>query len=235
MTVISSIKGNAMNRLNSLALALTLSALYVAGSWAADSAAPASEVTIAQQQAAAQVDSNRVWLREQEKRSADLHQNTSVPEFLRNQPPRSLAQDDQSFINQLAAKQRQDATEQPAEGALYFVSFAIPEEGMRRMLQEARRFGIPATLRGMVNGDMRETVQRVQKLVEAGGIDGVQIDPQPYTQYDVTAVPALVVRCAAGFDVVRGNLLMAQALKKVAKDGDCAATAQALLDKAGVK
>lgn len=181
------------------------------------------------------MDSNRAWLREQEKRSADLHQNTPVPEFLRNQPPRSLSQDDQSFIDQLAAKQRQDATEQPAEGALYFVSFAIPEEGMRRMLQEARRFGIPATLRGMVNGDMRETVLRVQKLVEAGGIDGVQIDPQPYTQYDVTAVPALVVRCAAGFDVVRGNLLMAQALKKVAKEGDCAATAQALLDKAGVK
>ncbi len=195
----------------------------------------ADSVATAQQQAIVQVDSNRAWLREQEKRSADLHQNTPVPEFLRNQPPRSLAQDDQSFIDQLAAKQRQDAAEQPAEGALYFVSFAIPEEGMRRMLQEARRFGIPATLRGMVNGDMRETVQRVQKLVEAGGIDGVQIDPQPYTQYGVTAVPALVVRCAAGFDVVRGNLLMAQALKKVAKDGDCAAAAQALLDKAGVK
>ncbi|HGM4777389.1 TPA: type-F conjugative transfer system pilin assembly protein TrbC [Serratia marcescens] len=191
----------------------------------------ADPVATAQQQAAVQVDSNRAWLREQEKRSADLHQNTPVPEFLRNQPPRSLAQDDQSFIDQLAAKQRQDAAEQPAEGALYFVSFAIPEEGMRRMLQEARRFGIPATLRGMVNGDMRETVQRVQKLVEAGGIDGVQIDPQPYSQFGITAVPALVVRCAAGFDVVRGNLLMAQALKKVAKDGDCAATAQALLDK----
>ncbi len=191
----------------------------------------AGPVATAQQQATVQVDSNRAWLREQEKRSADLHKNTPVPEFLRNQPPRSLAQDDQSFIDQLAAKQRQDAAELPAEGALYFVSFAIPEEGMRRMLQEARRFGIPATLRGMVNGDIRETVQRVQKLVEAGGIDGVQIDPQPYTQYGVTAVPALVVRCAAGFDVVRGNLLMAQALKKVAKDGDCAATAQALLDK----
>ncbi|MGP3122689.1 type-F conjugative transfer system pilin assembly protein TrbC [Serratia nevei] len=186
----------------------------------------ADPVATAQQQATVQVDSNRAWLREQEKRSADLHQNTPVPEFLRNQPPRSLAQDDQ-----LATKQRQDAAEQPAEGALYFVSFAIPEEGMRRMLQEARRFGIPATLRGMVNGDMRETVQRVQKLVEAGGIDGVQIDPQPYTLFGVTAVPALVVRCAVGFDVVRGNLLMAQALKKVAKDGDCAAMAQALLDK----
>ncbi|WP_245393418.1 type-F conjugative transfer system pilin assembly protein TrbC [Serratia bockelmannii] len=191
----------------------------------------ADPVATAQQQATVQVDSNRAWLREQEKRSADLHQNTPVPEFLRNQPQRSLAQDDQSFIDQLAAKQRQDAAEQPAEGALYFVSFAIPEEGMRRMLQEARRFGIPATLRGMVNGDMRETVQRVQKLVEAGGIDGVQIDPQPYSQFGITAVPALVVRCAAGFDVVRGNLLMTQALKKVAKDGDCAATAQALLDK----
>lgn len=191
----------------------------------------ADPVLTAQQQAAVQVDSNRAWLREQEKRSSDLHKNTPVPDFLRNQPPRSLSQDDQSFIDQLAAKQRQAADDQPAEGALYFVSFSIPEEGMRRMLQGARRFGIPATLRGMVGGDMRETVQRVQKLVEAGGIDGVQIDPQPYSEFGVTAVPALVVRCAAGFDVVRGNLLMEQALKKVAKDGDCAAVAQALLDK----
>ncbi|HBH6890264.1 TPA: type-F conjugative transfer system pilin assembly protein TrbC [Serratia marcescens] len=192
-------------------------------------------VSTTQQQAAVQVDSNRAWLRDQEKRSSDLHKRTPVPEFLRNQPPRSLAQDDQSFIDQLAAKQRQDTENQPTEGALYFVSFSIPEEGMRRMLQEARRFGIPATLRGMVNGDMRETVQRVQKLVEAGGIDGVQIDPQLYTQFGVTAVPALVVRCAAGFDVVRGNLLMEQALKKVTKDGDCAGVAQALLNKAGIK
>jgi conjugal transfer pilus assembly protein TrbC len=220
-----------VNKHNFFALVLTFSTTCMAGSWAADSVAPAGEVTIVQQQAAVQVYSNREWLREQEKRSAELHKNTPVPEFLRNQPPRSLAQDDQSFIDQLAAKQHKDAAEQPAEGALYFVSFAIPEDGMRRMLQEARRFGIPATLRGMVNGDMRETVQRVQKLVETGGIDGVQIDPQPYSQFGITAVPALVVRCASGFDVVRGNLLMEQALKKVVKDGDCAATAQALLDK----
>lgn len=174
----------------------------------------------------AEEDANRAWLREQERRSADLPVATARPAFLRPQVP--LASDDQRFIDRQADGQR------PAENAVYFVSFSLPLEGLSAMLQETRRFGIPATLRGMVNSDMRETVQRVMALVKNGGVDGVQIDPQLFHTFGIQSVPALVVQCERGFDVIRGNLHIEDGLRRIANDGDCAPVAQALLDKAGV-
>lgn len=180
----------------------------------------------------AEGDADRAWLREQERRSADLHVATERPAFLRPQVP--LAPDDQRFIDRLAEKRRQADGQRPAENAVYFVSFSLPLEGLASMLQETRRFGIPATLRGMVNNDMRETVQRVMALVKNGGADGVQIDPQPFHTFGIQSVPALVVQCERGFDVIRGNLHIEDGLRRIASDGDCASVAQALLDKAGV-
>lgn len=181
----------------------------------------------------AEEDAERAWLREQERRSADLPGATERPAFLRPQVP--LASDDQRFIDRLAEKSRQAGGERPpAENAVYFVSFSLPLEGLSPMLQETRRFGIPATLRGMVNNNMLETVQRVMALVKNGGADGVQIDPQPFHTFGIQSVPALVVQCERGFDVIRGNLHIEDGLRRIANDGDCAPVAQALLDKAGV-
>ncbi|MGM1332294.1 type-F conjugative transfer system pilin assembly protein TrbC, partial [Klebsiella michiganensis] len=80
-------------------------------------------------------------------------------------------------------------------GALYFVSFSIPEEGLKRMLHETRQYGIPATLRGLINNDMKTTTDAVLQLVKDGVTDGIQIDPTLYSQYNIRSVPALVVRC----------------------------------------
>jgi type-F conjugative transfer system pilin assembly protein TrbC len=95
----------------------------------------------------------------------------------------------------------------------------VPEEGLKRMLHETRQYGIPATLRGLVNNDMKATTDAVMRLVKDGVTDGVQIDPTLYSQYNIRSVPALVVRCKAGFDVVRGNIRLKQALEKVAEKG----------------
>lgn len=53
------------------------------------------------------------------------------------------------------------------------------------MLHETRQYGIPATLRGLVNNDMRTTTDAVLHLVKDGVTDGVQIDPTLYTQYGI--------------------------------------------------
>ncbi len=60
---------------------------------------------------------------------------------------------------------------------MYFISFSIPEEGLKRMLGETRRYGIPATLRGMRDNDLKATADAVLSLVKDGATDGVQIDP----------------------------------------------------------
>lgn len=183
-----------------------------------------------------QITTDREWLKQQENISEQLR-NKPQPEMenwlkqqMQNNP---LNAQDRSFIHKLAQQQQQAYQNKPNTGAIYFVSFSIPEEGLQRMLAETRRYGIPATLRGLVNNDMKQTVDAVSQLVQNGATEGVQIDPTLYSQYGITSVPALVVRCEKGFDVIRGNLKLEQALQKMVSQGDCSDVAQQLLDRGG--
>lgn len=134
--------------------------------------------------------------------------------------------DDDAWVSQLG---RQATGDKPVPHALYFVSFSIPEEGLKRMILDADSFGIPSTLRGMVNNDMRDTANAVLRLVNEDKRGGVQIDPKAFTTYGINAVPALVVTCDGRYDRIAGNLALREALTKVAESGDCADTARAIL------
>lgn len=176
---------------------------------------------------------DREWLKQQENLSEQLrqHPDKQLQQELEAQISRNpLPKSDRQFIDNLVSQQKAANQEKPTEGALYFVSFSIPEEGLKRMLHETRLYGIPATLRGLVNNDMRTTTDAVLQLVKDGVTDGVQIDPTLYTQYGIRSVPSLVVRCQAGYDVVRGNIHVKQVLEKVAQTGDCALVARQMLD-----
>lgn len=146
-----------------------------------------------------------------------------------------LQRSDNHFLDELVRKQQASQDGKPRQGALYFVSFSIPEEGLKRMLGETRHYGIPATLRGMVNNDLKTTAEAVLSLVKDGATDGVQIDPTLFSQYGIRSVPALVVFCSQGYDIIRGNLRVGQALEKVAATGDCRQVARALLNNPGDK
>lgn len=134
--------------------------------------------------------------------------------------------DDEAWVNQLG---RQATGDKPVPHALYFVSFSIPEEGLKQMILDADTFGIPSTLRGMVNNDMRDTANAVLRLVNEDKRGGVQIDPKAFTTYGITAVPALVVTCDGRYDRLAGNLALREALTKIAQSGDCGDTAKAIL------
>lgn len=175
---------------------------------------------------------DRQWLKQQEDFSEQLRRqpDKALQQELEAQISRNpLTRSDQQFIDNLASQQRESTRDKPAEGAVYFISFSIPDEGLKRMLHETHRYGIPATLRGLVNNDMKATTDAVMGLVKAGITEGVQIDPTLYSRYGIRSVPALVVRCKAGFDVIQGNIRLKQALEKVVEKGDCADTARKLL------
>lgn len=132
-----------------------------------------------------------------------------------------------------------DASLTPASGAeketlpaVYFVSLSIPKEGLKPMLNDARRFGIPATLRGLKENDFRKTAAAVYDLAKEDNNAGVQIDPTLFERYDVRAVPALVVTCPGHYDIVRGSLQIEDALKEIVRRGDCADAARRLLEAA---
>lgn len=162
------------------------------------------------------------------------------------QPLESLKQRLQGQTMQLPAEQealvsrlqgdiaRQQAERESGEKrtfpAMYFVSLGLPREGLLPMMKEANRYGVPATLRGLVNNDLRQTASAMFELAKEDKNIGVQIDPTLYTEYHITTIPALVVTCPGRFDVIRGSLPLKQALEKVAENGDCAATAKQILE-----
>jgi len=187
-------------------------------------------------QAAADTEADRAFIRDQETFSQQLRQQDrgALGDMLSRQVQQNpLTAGDTRFIGDLKQRQQEAQQDKPTHGALYFVSFAIPETGLKRMLGQARRYDIPAVLRGMVNNDMKVTADAVMSLVQDGSASGVAIDPTRYREYGITSVPSLVVYCQAGHDVIRGNLRLKQALAKVVEQGDCRGEAKALLKKGG--
>ncbi|MDP0919849.1 type-F conjugative transfer system pilin assembly protein TrbC, partial [Klebsiella pneumoniae] len=77
-----------------------------------------------------------------------LHQDIEA-QINRNPLPKSARQ----FIDNLVCQQIAWNQEKPAEGALFFVSFSIREEGLYRLLDESGQYCIPATMRGLFNND----------------------------------------------------------------------------------
>ncbi|EGV5523656.1 type-F conjugative transfer system pilin assembly protein TrbC [Salmonella enterica] len=154
-----------------------------------------------------------------------------------NKPPVRLPvnQSQQNLINRLQAdivSQQAAVKGKDTFPAIYFVSLGIPREGLLLMLNDARRYNIPPTIRGLVNNDMRQTAAMMFELNKQGNDVGVQIDPTLFAEYNIRVVPALVVTCPGHHDVIRGSLPLRQALEKVAESGDCAETARTLLEAA---
>lgn len=141
---------------------------------------------------------------------------------------------DQDWIRQMAEKQQsvmggQDSQRETPQ-VMYFVSSSIPTEGMRLILRDADRLGIPAAMRGLINNDFRSTAAYVMELAQPDNKGGVQVDPTLFKQFDIKAVPALVVTCTGGYDRITGNVKLERALKIIAEDGDCKEVARRVLE-----
>ncbi|HDR2795191.1 TPA: type-F conjugative transfer system pilin assembly protein TrbC [Enterobacter asburiae] len=175
--------------------------------------------------------SDRDWVKGQQDALEAMKDNLQAPSA--GLPV--LPQPQQDLINRLQgdiAAQSTTMGDKDTFPAIYFVSLAIPREGLLPMLKDARRYNIPPTLRGLVNNDMRQTAALMFELSKEDKDAGVQIDPTLFSQYHITTVPALVVTCPGRYDVIRGSLPLQKALEKVAESGDCAATARQLLEAA---
>ena len=75
---------------------------------------------------------------------------------------------------------------------LIFVSFAMPEATLQRLVDQAARAGATLVLRGLVNGSIRDTVTRMQALIGSHRV-AVQIDPESFDRYQVLTTPTFVL------------------------------------------
>ncbi len=113
---------------------------------------------------------------------------------------------------------------------LIFVSFAMPEATLQRLVNQAARAGATLVLRGLVNGSIRETVTRMQALIGSRRV-AVQIDPEAFDRYQIVKTPTFVLvhgaeatevcssssRCPAevGYAKVSGDVTLDYALRQL--------------------
>nr|WP_250855121.1 TrbC family F-type conjugative pilus assembly protein [Escherichia coli] len=81
-----------------------------------------------------------------------------------------------------------------------------------------------------MDNDFRKTAEAVFRITREKNTGGVQIDPMQFAKYGITSVfTALVVTCGERYDLIRGNIRLKAALERVAKEGECAPVAEAIL------
>ena len=170
---------------------------------------------------------DRAWMKTQQDELAGFKNSLQGQTF-------SLPPAQQQSVNQLSDVLRQQQAQHEAAAektppALYFVSFSIPKEGLQAMLDEAASLKVTATIRGLIDNDFRKTAAQMLELSKQNNKIGVQIDPMVFKQFNIQAVPALVVTCPGHYDVISGNIRIRDALRRIAREGDCAATAKTLL------
>lgn len=77
-------------------------------------------------------------------------------------------------------------------GLFIFVSLAMPEPTLARLVDQATRAKAAIMIRGFAKGSLRETVVRLQKLIGERKV-AVLIDPQAFDRYAVKRVPTFVL------------------------------------------
>ena len=90
-------------------------------------------------------------------------------------------------------------------GLLIFISFSMPQASLERLADQAVRARASLVLRGLVNGSLRDTVERMQRLIGNRQVS-VQIDPQAFDRFSIVRTPSFVLvrdgaqpqRCGAG-------------------------------------
>lgn len=166
---------------------------------------------------------------QQDRRQALREMPPAVPDM---PVPGKLREADASWLARLQQRQQNmQASQQHGQpDALYFISFSVPEDGLKLMIPEAAGFGIPSVINGLTDNDFRKTAAAVFRLAAENDNSGVQIDPEAFARFGIRQVPALVVSCGEHYDVVYGNIRIGSALEAVVREGDCADTALRLLN-----
>lgn len=140
------------------------------------------------------------------------------------------------YINQLMGAKKQQHNGKggkAADGAVMFVSFSMPDPLLVSLSEEAHDYDIPLVVRGLVENDFKKTLLRLASLKDYASahnktFHGISIDPVWFAQFNINAVPALVVtrrpvecefqkQCLdQEFDVLFGNASVQKGLEVMA-------------------
>ena len=113
--------------------------------------------------------------------------------------------------------------------ALLFISFSMPNNVLKTLLQQAKRYHIPAVLKGVVNQNFNQTLFKIftlNRTIQAP----ILINPVWFQTFHITRVPALVVLASdtdlqtqhaqsIPFDVLLGAVSVRSGLEEISTHG----------------
>lgn len=120
-----------------------------------------------------------------------------------------------------------------ANGVMVFVSLGMPATSLQQLLIQSADLQVPLIVRGVLPQGFTATVKKMNHLIDNKGQtiqSGFAINPQWFTQFGITQVPAFVAikpgKCQAkqpcnteDFDVIYGNISIYDALNLLAQHG----------------
>lgn len=104
-------------------------------------------------------------------------------------------------------KERQDG---PADEYIVCVSFSLPPESLKALLDQASSRNIRVVAKGLIDNSWMKTTKRMREI----GFP-LDIDPEVFEKYAVTHVPTFIKVTPNGFHKLQGNVTLPFALKKL--------------------
>lgn len=102
---------------------------------------------------------------------------------------------------------------------MVFVSFSMPLESLRRVVEQSEKTGAQIVFRGFAGDSMKEMSQKIADLIGSHRVE-VSVNPPAFTQYKITAVPSLVLALStADNELEEGCALPSQYVKVVGDVG----------------
>ena len=129
------------------------------------------------------------------------------------------------------AKQQNPASD--AKGVMVFASLSMPRTSLTQLLMQSADLQVPIIIRGVQPQGFTATIKQMNALINHQGQtinSGFAINPQWFTQFGITQVPAFVAikpgKCLAkqpcgqdDFDVLYGNMSLYDALNLLSQHG----------------
>lgn len=123
----------------------------------------------------------------------DMFADVQVPQ--RNSFPKI---DDNQFkggdfdIEAIAARYKEQVRiEQQHDRVMVFISFSMPMESIKRIVQETSKIDGVVVLRGFVDGSYQKTAEIIATLGEKRG--NIQVNPEAFKKYKIEQVPSIIL------------------------------------------
>ncbi|MDP2781064.1 type-F conjugative transfer system pilin assembly protein TrbC [Devosia sp.] len=100
---------------------------------------------------------------------------------------------------------------------MVFVSFSMPPESLQRIVEQSERTGAHIVFRGFRGNKMMEMSQHIAKLIGNHRVE-VSVNPPAFNQFQVSAVPALVIALPTASEGMDNGCAQATQFVKVTGD-----------------